>query len=69
MGTTNLTATFGKGQKYEPNISTYQMCILMKFNNAECLCYKEIEKDTKIPSSDLKRCLQSTCVEGKNCHL
>lgn len=67
MGTADLKATFGKGQKHELNVSTYQMCVLMLFNNADCLTYKEIEQATEIPASDLKRCLQSlACVKGKN---
>ncbi|KAF8390220.1 hypothetical protein HHK36_024744 [Tetracentron sinense] len=67
MGTADLKGTFGNGQKHELNVSTYQMCILMLFNNADRLCYKEIEQATEIPPSDLKRCLQSlACVKGKN---
>ncbi|KAK8644318.1 hypothetical protein V6N13_123628 [Hibiscus sabdariffa] len=67
MGTADLKATFGKGQKHELNVSTYQMCVLMLFNNADRLSYKEIEQPTEIPASDLKRCLQSlACVKGKN---
>ncbi|XP_043704567.1 cullin-3A-like [Telopea speciosissima] len=67
MGTADLKATFGKGQKHELNVSTYQMCILMLFNNSDRLSYKEIEQATEIPASDLKRCLQSlACVKGKN---
>ncbi|KAL1569813.1 Cullin-3A [Salvia divinorum] len=67
MGTADLRATFGTVQKYELNVSTYQMCVLMLFNNTEHLSYKEIEQATEIPSSDLKRCLQSlACVKGKN---
>ncbi|KAL2484611.1 Cullin-3A [Abeliophyllum distichum] len=67
MGTADIKAIFGNGQKYQLNVSTYQMCILMLFNNADCLSYKEIDQATEIPSSDLKRCLQSlACVKGKN---
>ncbi|KAE8718246.1 Cullin-3 [Hibiscus syriacus] len=67
MGTADLKATFGKGQKHELNVSTYQMCVLMLFNNADRLSYKEIEQATEIPAPDLKRCLQSlACVKGKN---
>ncbi|XP_042498068.1 cullin-3A-like [Macadamia integrifolia] len=67
MGTADLKATFGRGQKHELNVSTYQMCILMLFNNSDHLNYKEIEQATEIPASDLKRCLQSlACVKGKN---
>ncbi|KAF3778828.1 Cullin-3A [Nymphaea thermarum] len=67
MGTADLKATFGKGQKHELNVSTYQMCVLMLFNSADRLTYREIEQSTEIPASDLKRCLQSlACVKGKN---
>ncbi|ONK73912.1 uncharacterized protein A4U43_C03F860 [Asparagus officinalis] len=67
MGTADIKATFGKGQKHELNVSTYQMCILMLFNSCDRLNYKEIEQATEIPASDLKRCLQSlACVKGKN---
>ncbi|KAL5539225.1 hypothetical protein UlMin_046103 [Ulmus minor] len=67
MGTADIKATLGKGQKHELNVSTYQMCVLMLFNNADRPSYKEIEQATEIPASDLKRCLQSlACVKGKN---
>uniref|UniRef100_A0A2P2MAG6 Cullin family profile domain-containing protein n=1 Tax=Rhizophora mucronata TaxID=61149 RepID=A0A2P2MAG6_RHIMU len=67
MGTADIKATFGKGQKHELNVSTYQMCILMLFNNADQLSYKEIEQAIGIPAADLKRSLQSmACVKGKN---
>ncbi|KAL0358077.1 UNVERIFIED_CONTAM: Cullin-3A [Sesamum calycinum] len=54
MGTADLRATFSNGQKYELNVSTYQMCVLMLFNNTDSLSYREIEQATEIPSSDLK---------------
>ncbi|KAK2419899.1 cullin-3A [Trifolium repens] len=67
MGNADLKATFGKGQKHELNVSTYQMCVLMLFNNADRLSCKEIEQATAIPMPDLKRCLQSLAlVKGKN---
>ncbi|KVH96147.1 cullin-3A-like [Cynara cardunculus var. scolymus] len=67
MGTGDVKAYFDKGQKHELIVSTYQMCVLMLFNNADRLTYKEIEQATEIPSTDLKRCLQSmACVKGKN---
>ncbi|MCO5563664.1 hypothetical protein L7F22_017311 [Adiantum nelumboides] len=67
MGTADLKATFGKGQRHELNVSTYQMCILLLFNSVDRMTYKEIEQTTDIPSLDLKRCLQSlACVKGKN---
>lgn len=67
MGNADLKVTFGKGQKHELNVSTYQMCILMLFNNADQQSYKEIEQATEIPAPDLKRCLQSlACAKGRN---
>ncbi|KAL1213642.1 Cullin-3B [Cardamine amara subsp. amara] len=67
MGTADIKAVFGKNQKHELNVSTFQMCVLMLFNNSDRLSYKEIEQATEIPASDLKRCLQSmACVKGKN---
>jgi cullin 3 len=67
MGHADIKATFGKGQKHELNVSTYHMCILMLFNSADRLSYREIEQATEIPPTDLKRSLQSlACVKGKN---
>ncbi|XP_024977317.1 cullin-3A-like isoform X2 [Cynara cardunculus var. scolymus] len=67
MGSADLKATFGRGQKHELNVSTYQMCVLMLFNNADRLSYKEIEQAVEIPTMELKRCLQSlACAKGKN---
>ncbi|KAJ0692919.1 putative cullin protein, neddylation [Helianthus annuus] len=67
MGTADIKANFGTGQKHELTVSTYQMCVLMLFNNNDQLTYKELEQATEISSLDLKRCLQSmACVKGKN---
>ncbi|KAK1423316.1 hypothetical protein QVD17_18614 [Tagetes erecta] len=67
MGSADIKATFNKGQKHELNVSTYQMCVLMLFNNGDGLSYTEIEQATEIPTLELKRCLQSlACVKGKN---
>ncbi|KNA14415.1 hypothetical protein SOVF_107790 [Spinacia oleracea] len=67
MGTADIKATFSKGQKHELNVSTFQMCVLMLFNNTDRLSYREIEQATEIPAPELKRCLQSlACVKGKN---
>ncbi|XP_076935501.1 cullin-3A-like [Bidens hawaiensis] len=67
MGSADIKATFSKGQKHELNVSTYQMCVLMLFNNTDGLSYKEIEQAVEIPTVELKRCLQSlACAKGKN---
>ena len=42
------------------------MCILLLYNDADKLTYKEIAEATEIPAADLKRCLQSLAlVRGK----
>ncbi|CAK9267883.1 unnamed protein product [Sphagnum jensenii] len=67
MGTADLKATFGNGNKHELNVSTYQMFILCLFNTADRLTYREIEQATDMLAPDLKRSLQSlACVKGKN---
>ncbi|GKA67882.1 putative cullin protein, neddylation [Tanacetum coccineum] len=58
MGSAAIKVTFGTKQ-YELSVSTYQMCVLMLFNNAEQLSYKEIQQAVEIPTMELKRCLQS----------
>lgn len=46
-------------KKHELNVSTYHMCILLLFNEADELLYRDIAQATSIPSVDLKRALQS----------
>lgn len=66
MGTADLRVDFGS-KKHELNVSTYQMCILLLFNEADRLTYKEIAEATEIPAPELKRSLQSLAlVKGKN---
>ncbi|KAJ1423621.1 Winged helix-like DNA-binding domain superfamily [Sesbania bispinosa] len=67
LGTAEIITTFGKGQKHELHVSTHQMCVLMLFNNADRLSFKEIQQATQIPTPYLKGCLHSmTLVEGQN---
>jgi hypothetical protein len=54
MGTAELKAQFGP-KKHELSVSTYQMCILLLFNNAPQITFKEIMDSTAIPIPDLKR--------------
>jgi cullin 3 len=58
MGTGELKAQFGP-KRHELSVSTYQMCILLLFNNIDTLSYKEVLESTEIPISDLKRGLLS----------
>ncbi|RZS00016.1 hypothetical protein BHM03_00029656 [Ensete ventricosum] len=67
LGTADVAATFGNGQKHELNVSTCQMCVLVLFNSADRLSCKDIQQATAIPLPDLKRCLWSlACVPDMN---
>ena len=51
-------------KKHELNVSTYQMCVLLLFNEADRLSYREIQDATRIAPAELKRNLQSlACVK------
>lgn len=58
MGTADLKAIFGT-KRHEITVSTYQMAILMLFNDKSDYSYKEIQDATQIPLADLKRNLFS----------
>lgn len=49
----------GAPRKHVLQLSTYQMCVLMLYNNRERLTYDEIQQETDIPGKDLIRALQS----------
>jgi hypothetical protein len=42
-----------------PQVSTYQLVVLMLFQQTDTLTYKEIAEQTGIPPGELKRALQS----------
>ncbi|CAG8382587.1 unnamed protein product [Penicillium salamii] len=72
MGTADLRATFfrstGKTQRYELNVSTYAMVILLLFNEipeGESLTFDAIKERSRIPDHDLIRNLQSLAVAPK----
>jgi cullin 3 len=66
MGTADVRAQFAN-KWHDLNVTTYQLCILLLFNDADRLSYEQIAAATEIPASDLKRSLQSlACVKGKN---
>merc|ERR1712188_281765 len=54
MGTADLKMQLGRA-KHEVNVSTYQMCILMLFNERESYTMKEMLTRTGIPSNELER--------------
>jgi len=65
MGSAELKATFGS-KKHELSVSTYQMVILLMFNDRSEISYKEIREATGIPIADLKRNLLSlSCAKYK----
>jgi cullin 3 len=51
--------------RHELNVSTYQMCILMLFNNHPVLSYRDLHSRTNIPLEELKRQLMSLYVNPK----
>lgn len=64
-GSAELKATFGsdptKLRRHELGVSTYQMCILLLFNEADTLSLGQIRSKTHIPDSELRRHLVSLC--------
>ena len=54
LGNADIKAQFPSGRK-DLNVSTYQMCILMLFNNADQLTINQIQDATNIPENELKR--------------
>ncbi|XP_055546687.1 cullin-3 [Wyeomyia smithii] len=58
-GSTGPPLALGAPRKHVLQLSTYQMCVLMLFNNRERLSYDEIQQETDIPGKDLIRALQS----------
>jgi cullin 3 len=65
MGSADVKAIFGS-RKYEMNVSTYLMCILLQFNDADVRTYSELASSTEIPGHELKRALQSlACAKFK----
>ncbi|EGX48324.1 hypothetical protein AOL_s00080g294 [Orbilia oligospora ATCC 24927] len=67
MGTADIRATF-KSRKYEINVATYAMVVLLQFNDpkVESLSYDEIKTLTSIPESELVRHLQSLAVAPRS---
>lgn len=64
MGTCDLKLN-GFERKYELNISTYQMIILLLFNESNELTFGDILKLTNIPPEFIKRNLLALCVKSK----
>ena len=64
-GSAELRATFGTGpnkyRRHDLCVSTYQMCILMLFNEKSSLTLGEIRTATAVPDQELRRHLISLC--------
>lgn len=71
MGDADLRATFttgGKSRRYELNVSTYGMMILMLFNDVatgNSLSFEQIQAETNIETPELIRNLQSLSLVAK----
>jgi len=60
-GSCEMKATFGGGRRHDLIVSTYQMCILMLFNESETITLSDIRSKTNIPEAELRRHLISLC--------
>lgn len=61
--TESVGASSSKGpRKHILQVSTFQMCILMLFNNRDKWTYDEIQSETDIPEKDLMRAIQALAV-------
>jgi cullin 3 len=63
-GSADIRATFGADpnfRRYDLQVSTYQMCILLLFNDKDTLTLGEIRTMTQIPDLELRRHLISLC--------
>eukprot|EP01036_Dinobryon_divergens_P026477 gene26477-35136_t len=60
LGSCDLKAAFPTGRK-ELSVSTYQICILMLFNQQDTISLSSIRHATNIPELELRRHLLSLC--------
>jgi len=60
-GTAELRAVFGNSKRHDLCVSTYQMCILMLFNEHNTRTLKQLREATNIPDNELRRHLISLC--------
>lgn len=63
MGTADIK-TNGFEKKYELNVSSYQMCILLLFNEQSSLTFGDIATATKIPQQELKKNILALTVKN-----
>jgi cullin 3 len=64
MGTADIR-TNGFDKRYELNVSTFQMILLLLFNDAETWTYGDILSATKIPQNEVKKNLLALTVKSK----
>lgn len=60
-GAAELKAAFSNGRRHDLLVSTYQMCILLLFNDETTLTLGDIRTRTQIPDQELRRHLISLC--------
>lgn len=67
LGTAVLAAEFREGERHEITVSVQQMSVLLLFNSADRLTFREIEEGTGIPEPVLKRALLSmSMIRGRD---
>ncbi len=68
LGQCVMRVQFPKGLK-ELHVSLFQCVVLMLFNDAEALTYREIEETTGIESTELQRTMLSLACGKPNCRI
>ncbi|KJE93406.1 Cullin 3 [Capsaspora owczarzaki ATCC 30864] len=58
LGSADIRASFA-ARRHELSVSTFQMVVLMLFNQQDSYTYQEIAQETEVPPGELKRALQS----------
>lgn len=66
MGNGEVVSRFGNGARtYDLIVPAHAMCVLMLYNDANSLTFREVQAATKIPADELRRVLQSLAL-GKS---
>eukprot|EP00756_Hemistasia_phaeocysticola_P016120 Hpha_TRINITY_DN15458_c2_g1::TRINITY_DN15458_c2_g1_i1::g.173426::m.173426/K03869/CUL3; cullin 3 len=65
MGSADIKFTSQEGRKFELNVHTLQMVVLMLFNSKEQWTLQEIAEETRIPLADLRKQVMGLTMQSK----